>query len=347
MMHLLPKTNIDFLKYRKVYFTLFALVIAFGIWSFATKGMNFGIDFTGGTMVQVKFEQAVDMEKMRDALSVTGEESAIQTYGDHTYAIREKSTTNEVGVVQKRIEDALKTLDVPFTVEQTNSVGPAVGNDMTERAAWAILLSLVFIIIYVAFRFSNILWGVSGVIALFHDLWVMAVVFSITQREVDLVVVAAFLTVAGFSINDTIVIFDRMRENIRLHPKMSLGELINLSINETLSRTIITSLTVIAALFVLFFCGGEVLNSFALAMLVGCISGVYSTIALTTPLVFVWQRGQLTDTDKGIAPKAKPAAKLTVEEKREEAAAEGYASGGNATRAKTVTKIKRTRRTKK
>lgn len=337
MMHLLPKTNIDFLKYRKVYFTLFALVIALGIFSFATKGMNFGIDFTGGTLVQVKFEKPVEMETLRQALSATGEESAIQTYGDNTFAIREKSTTNEVGVVQGRIEEALHTVGVPFVVEQTNSVGPAVGSDMTERAAWAILLSLVFIIIYVAFRFSNILWGVSGVVALFHDLWVMAVAFSLTQREVDLVVVAAFLTVAGFSINDTIVIFDRMRENIRLHPKMTFRELINLSINETLSRTIITSLTVVAALFVLYFCGGEVLNSFALAMLVGCISGVYSTIALTTPLVYVWQKGQLSDDDKGVAPKAK----LTKEIKREEAAAEGYAPK------KTVTKIKRTRRSKK
>lgn len=338
MMHLLPKTNIDFLKYRKFYFGFFALVIALGIASFAIKGMNFGIDFTGGTLVQVKFERPVEMETLRAALDVTGEESAIQTYGDNTFAIREKSTSNEVGVVQARIEKALHSVNVPFVIEQTNSVGPAVGNDMTERAAWAILLSLVFIIIYVAFRFSNILWGVSGVVALFHDLWVMALVFSFTQREVDLVVVAAFLTVAGFSINDTIVIFDRMRENIRLHPKMTFRELINLSINETLSRTIITSLTVVAALCVLYFCGGEVLNSFALAMLVGCISGVYSTIALTTPLVYVWQKGQLSDEDKGIAPKAK----LTKEIKREEAAAEGYAP-----QKKTVTKIKRTRRSKK
>lgn len=343
MMHLLPKTNIDFLKYRNLYFLFFALVLLCGIASFVTKGFNMGIDFTGGTLVQVKFEKPVDMAVMRAALDETGENSAIQSYGNNTFAIREKSTNNEVGVVQQRIESALESLNIPFTIEQTNSVGPAVGEDMTERAIWAVLLSLVFIIIYVAFRFSNILWGISGVIALFHDLWVMALAFSITQREMDLVVVAAFLTVAGFSINDTIVIFDRMRENIRLHPKMSMRELINLSVNETLSRTIITSLTVIFALLILYIFGGEVLNSFAFAMLVGCISGVYSTIALSTPLVYVWQKGQLTDLDRGYATHknaAKPAEKLAPQIQREEAAAEGYAAP------KPVTKIKRSRKNK-
>ncbi|MBO4675073.1 MAG: protein translocase subunit SecF, partial [Elusimicrobiaceae bacterium] len=177
-------------------------------------------------------------------------------------------------------------------------------------ALWSILLSMVFIIIYVAFRFNNILWGLSGVVALFHDLFLMAVAFSITQREIDLVVVAAFLTVAGFSINDTIVIFDRMRENVRLHPKISFGELINLSINETLSRTIITTLTVLFALLVLYLFGGEVINSFAFAMLIGCVSGVYSTIALTTPLVYTWSHGEYHD---GSNTASKPAARKQAE----------------------------------
>lgn len=295
MMTLFPKTHIDFLKYRKVYFALFGLLLIGGLFCFFTKGFNMGIDFTGGTMVQVKFEQPVGMEQIRQALSSTGANSELQSFGDNSYAISEKSTSNEVGVVQNRITHALDSLNVPYTVLQTNSVGPAVGSDMTKRALWSILLSMVFIIIYVAFRFSNILWGVSGVVALFHDLFLMAVAFSITQREIDLVVVAAFLTVAGFSINDTIVIFDRMRENVRLHPRISFGDLINLSINETLSRTVITTLTVLFALLVLYFFGGEVINSFAFAMLIGCISGVYSTIALTTPLVYTWSHGEYYD----------------------------------------------------
>ena len=337
MLKLLPKTNIDFLKYRKVYYTLFALVLIGGVICFFTKGFNMGIDFTGGTMVQVKFDAPVEMSAIREALSATGAESELQSFGDHSFAISEKSTSSEVGVVQARIEKALDTLNVPYTVLMTNSVGPAVGENMTERALWSILLSLVFIIIYVAFRFSNILWGVSGVIALFHDLFVMLVAFSLTQREIDLVVVAAFLTVAGFSINDTIVIFDRMRENIHLHPKMKFGELINLSINETLSRTIITTLTVIFAVVILYAFGGEVINSFAFAMLVGCLSGVYSTIALTTPLVYTWSHGEMNDGSQF----NKTAVKQTAAVKREEVAAEGYAPK------KTVTKIKRTRRNRK
>lgn len=295
MMNLLPKTHIDFLKYRKIYFTLFGLLLVVGVFCFATKGLNLGIDFTGGTMVQVQFHSPVDMGQIREALAATGTTSELQSFGDNSYAISEKSSSAEIGAVQARITHALDSLNVPYTVLQTNSVGPAVGSDMTERALWSILLSMVFIIIYVAFRFSNILWGISGVVALFHDLFLMAVAFSITQREIDLVVVAAFLTVAGFSINDTIVIFDRMRENVRLHPKISFGDLINLSINETLSRTIITTLTVLFALLVLYFLGGEVINSFAFAMLIGCISGVYSTIALTTPLVYTWSHGVYHD----------------------------------------------------
>lgn len=310
MMNIFPKTHIDFLKYRKVYFTLFALVLIAGGFCFFTKGFNMGIDFTGGTMVQVQFASPVDMSRLRSALTATGANSELQSFGDNTYSISEKSTEHEVGVVQQRIENALNTLGVEYTVQQTNSVGPAVGESMTNRAIGAIALSLFFIIIYVAFRFSNILWGISGVVALFHDLWVMALAFSLTGREIDLVVVAAFLTVAGFSINDTIVIFDRMRENIRLHPKMNFGELINTSINETLSRTVITTLTVLFALLILYFMGGEVINSFAFAMLIGCISGVYSTIALTTPLVYTWSHGQLNDGSSF----EKPATKQNVEE---------------------------------
>lgn len=323
MMTFFPKTHFDFLKYRKVYFTISALIFAVGIFLFATKGLNMGIDFTGGTMVQVKFEQPVPMSQIRQALTLTGHDSELQTYGDQTYAVREKGTEGNVGEVQARIEKALDTLKVPYVVQQTNFVGPSVGQDMTERAAWAIILSLVCIVIYVAFRFNNILWGTSGVIALFHDLFVMAVAFALTQREIDLVVVAAFLTVAGYSINDTIVIFDRIRENMRLNPRASLRELINNSINETLSRTVITSLTVIGALLILYFFGGEALNSFSFAMLVGCTCGVYTTIALTTPLVYVWNKGSQTPTQEAVKPAAekKVVAKEPVRETKTESAA--------------------------
>ncbi len=339
MMTFFPKTNIDFLKYRKVYFTISALIFVVGIYLFATKGLNMGVDFTGGTMVQVKFEQTVDMAKVREALTQTGSESELQSYGDNTYAVREKGTEGNIDEVQARVEKALDTLNVPYVVQQTNFVGPSVGQDMTERAVWAIILSLVFIIIYVAFRFSNILWGTSGVIALFHDLFVMAVAFAITQREIDLVVVAAFLTVAGFSINDTIVIFDRIRENMRLHPRASLGELINLSINETLSRTVITSITVVGSLFILYFFGGEALNSFSFAMLVGCICGFYTTVALTTPMVYVWTHGGESRETAPAAPARKAAAAPKVQ--KEELPAPAQVAGPSK---KSVRKSRRNRR---
>lgn len=343
MMTFFPKTHIDFLKYRKVYFTISALIFVLGIFLFATKGLNLGIDFTGGTMVQVKFEQKVDMAQIRAALAQTGQNSDLQSYGENTYAVREKGSETNVNEVQTRIEKALDTLNVPYVVQQTNFVGPTVGQNMTERAAWAIILSLILIIIYVAFRFNNILWGTSGVIALFHDLFVMAVAFAITQREIDLVVVAAFLTVAGFSINDTIVIFDRIRENMRLNPRATLGQLINQSINETLSRTVITSITVVGALFVLYFCGGEALNSFSFAMLVGCICGFYTTIALTTPLVYVWSKG-----DRGDHPRAEIARRVVPAKKAaptvQQAAVQPQAESAAQPVKKAVRKSRRNRR---
>jgi preprotein translocase subunit SecF len=145
------------------------------------------------------------------------------------------------------------------------------------------------IIVYVAFRFSNPIWGTAGVIGLLHDVFVALTAMSLTNREIDLVIVAAFLTIAGYSINDTIVIFDRMRENMRTFPKMPMGELINLSVNETLSRTIITTSTVFITVLVLFLFGGSAINNFAFCMLVGTVTGVYSTVALCTPMVYQWE----------------------------------------------------------
>ena len=169
----------------------------------------------------------------------------------------------------------------------------------------------------------------------------MAVAFALTQREIDLVVVAAFLTVAGFSINDTIVIFDRIRENIRLHPRETFGKLINRSINETLSRTIITSITVVGALFVLYFFGGEALNSFSFAMLVGCICGFYTTVALTTPLVYVWTKGALEELPK----EHKPAHKARATEKKAVVAeTEEKPAPAQSTAKKAVRKSRRNRR---
>jgi len=211
--------------------------------------------------------------------------------GRNSFSIKIKGRQENVNETAGKIHEAIKTSfpDNQFTEERREYVGPAVGRDLSRKALWALFLSMIGIIVYVAFRFQNPVWGAMGVLAIFHDVFITIGFMSITNREIDLVIVAALLTIAGYSINDTIVIFDRMRENIKIHPKMPLGELINKSVNETLSRTFITNFTVLTAVMCLYLFGGEVINNFAFAMLVGSITGTYSTIAIASPLVYQWE----------------------------------------------------------
>jgi len=220
-------------------------------------------------------------------------EASIQTFtGRNAFALKVKGKQENVNEIANKIIQGL-TANLPgnsFIEERRDYVGPVVGRDLSKKALFAIILSLFGIIVYVAFRFSNPVWGAAGVLALLHDVFITLGAMSITNRETDLVVVAALLTIAGYSINDTIVIFDRMRENLNKFPKMRLGELVNVSVNETLSRTLITNSTVLSVVAILFVFGGDVINNFAFAMLVGSICGTYSTIAIATPLVYQWER---------------------------------------------------------
>ncbi|OGR75498.1 MAG: protein-export membrane protein SecF [Elusimicrobia bacterium GWC2_64_44] len=292
MMVLIKKTNIDFISKRFMFFGFSALLIAAGAASMAVKGLNLGLDFTGGTLLQVKFEAPVTTAQVREAMTTAGLETTIQSFtGRNAYQLKVKGTQENVNEIADKMLAGFKT-SFPgnaYTEEKRDYVGPVVGRDLAKKALFAFVLSLFGIIVYVAFRFSNPVWGAAGVVALLHDVFVAAGAMSITNREIDLVIVAALLTIAGYSINDTIVIFDRMRENIRMFPKMALGKLVNTSINETLSRTLLTNLTVLTVVAVLFFFGGEVINNFAFCMLVGSIFGTYSTIAIATPLVYQWE----------------------------------------------------------
>ncbi|MCX5783081.1 MAG: protein translocase subunit SecF [Elusimicrobia bacterium] len=292
MMVLIPKTNIDFIGKRFVLFAISGFFIALGIVAIAVKGINFGLDFTGGTLVQVQYDSPVVIGDVRGALQKAGITAGIQSFtGRNSFAIRVKGRQENVNEVGNKITGALKAAmpDKSFKEERREYVGPTVGRDLARRAVMALVFSMFGIIVYVAFRFSNPIWGTMGVLALFHDVFITLGFMTLTGREIDLVIVAALLTIAGYSINDTIVIFDRMRENMRLHVKMPLGELVNKSINETLSRTLITNFTVLSAVAVLYFAGGDVINDFAFAMLVGSIFGTYSTIAIATPLVYQWE----------------------------------------------------------
>lgn len=292
MMVLIGKTNIDFIGKRFVFFAVSALLIAAGAASMAVKGVNLGLDFTGGTLLQVRFENKVTTAEVREAMNKAGIETTIQSFTDrNAYQIKVKGTQEKVNEYADKILAgfAASFPGNKYTEEKRDYVGPVVGRDLAKKALFAIILSLFGIIVYVAFRFANPVWGAAGVLALLHDVFIAAGALSITNREIDLVIVAALLTIAGYSINDTIVIFDRMRENLRLFPKMQLGQLVNTSVNETLSRTLLTNFTVLSVVAILFFFGGEVINNFAFTMLIGSICGTYSTIAIATPLVYQWE----------------------------------------------------------
>ncbi len=291
MMQIFKKPNINFIELRKKFFMISGALVLIAVLSLAIRGLNLGLDFTGGTLMQVRFEKFISTGDLRSALNKGGVEAAIQSFSDSdSFQIKVKGPQTDVNAEANKISKAIKD-NVPennFSVDKLDYVGPIVGKDLSRKALFAIVLSMCGIILYVAFRFSNPIWGGCGVIALFHDVMIALGALSLTGREIDLVVVAALLTIVGYSINDTVVIFDRMRENMRNFPKMGLGELINVSLNETLSRTIITSITVFLVVLILFLFGGDVINNFAFTMLIGTICGTYSTIAIAVPLVYAW-----------------------------------------------------------
>jgi preprotein translocase subunit SecF len=289
-MRLIGKTNIDFMGKRKIFYAISFLVILAGIISISIKGLNLGLDFTGGTLLQVKFNEKMEIANLRKILKERDIDASIREFEDNSYAILIKGKQENVNEYANKVIDIFNKNGIKFIEEKRDFVGPVVGKELTKKAVFAIVLSMFGIVVYIAFRFANPIWGITGVIALLHDVFVAISAMSLTNREIDLVIVAALLTIAGYSINDTIVIYDRMRENLKKFPKMPLKDLLNLSINETLSRTIITVITVIVVLVVLYFFGGSAINDFAFCMLVGNISGVYSTIAIATSLGYEWQK---------------------------------------------------------
>lgn len=291
MIEFFKKTNFDFVGKRNIFFGFSGLLILISVISiFFHKGLNYGIDFTGGTLVQLKFSRHIPLSDIRSILSKNGINCELQDFPQqHSIIIRIKKGTDEG--IAKKIVEIFKTEipNNPFELERTEYVGPTIGKHLINQAFFALFWSFVGIIIYVAFRFKSGIWGFAGVIAIMHDVFITVGLFSVLNREISITVIAALLTLAGYSINDTIVIFDRMRENMRLYRKETLYQLINRSVNETLSRTIITSLTVFLVLLSLFFLGGEVIHDFSLALLFGVVIGSYSTIFVAAPIVYEWE----------------------------------------------------------
>ncbi len=289
MLQFIKVTNIDFIGKLWYAIGISILIIALGVFSFLHKGWknNFGVDFSGGALQQFSFQKPMNVATVRETLSEIGlQESMIQ----HMEGGREiiiKTAQDESK--QMRALFAKRFPGNPAQLLRTEMVGPVVGRALRQQALLGLIFSFLAIIVYVWWRFRKPQYGIAGVLALVHDVLITAGLCALTNRPIDLGIIAALLTIVGFSINDTIVIFDRIREDLKLMKKASLKEIINLAINQTLSRTLITSFTAILTVACIFIWGGSVIHDFAFALIVGMISGVYSTVYIAAPLLILWQ----------------------------------------------------------
>ena len=285
--------NIDFLKIKKIgYITSTVLILASLVLIF-TKGFNLGLDFTGGTSIQVKFSQPVKTSEIRKAIKAAGiEEFQIQTVGTEgkEYEIRIPLKEGSSTVVYEKVKKALDTFfKGKYEIRKVEYIGAIVGEELRKASIYSIIAVMVAILIYVAYRFEPV-FAIAAIIPLFHDAIITLGFFSLFGIEVNLSVIAAILTVLGYSLNDTIIIFDRIRENLKIRGKKNLLQLVNQSINENLSRTIITSGTTLFSVLALYLFGGESLKGFSLALLIGIIFGTYSSIYVAAPLVVDLER---------------------------------------------------------
>ena len=297
MAQLIRQTQVDFIGKRRICYVLSAVFIIAGAVAFLQRGHNrYGIDFTGGLLQEYRFNTLLTADQLRATLTKVGlGDAVIQEFGAPTeWLIRTPDDTEaEIEQTMSRTREAL-VADFGETaapqLTRLERVGPTVGQILRRKAWLAIVWSMVGILLYVALRFRHFDFGLAGIIALIHDVVVATGLLCLTNRPIDLIVVAALLTIAGFSINDTIVIYDRVRENLKATRKADLPQIINLSVNQTLGRTILTSLTVIFEVLALYVFGGEVLHDFAFCLLVGFLSGVYSTVYIASAFVVTWRR---------------------------------------------------------
>jgi preprotein translocase subunit SecF len=289
-----PGINVDFISKKRTALICSLVVVFIGIGSLVVKGgPRYGIDFTGGTLVQVKFDQAPEVGEIRSALSDQGlGSSVIQSLGEDKVAIRLKAGEDQADTVS---DDLFAILAQRFgqdkvSLELVEMVGPQVGADMRRKGILSILYAMLGILIYVTVRFQ-LRFALGAIAALVHDIMITVGVFSLFDMEFTLPVIAALLTIIGYSLNDTIVVYDRIRENIRRTPKEKLAVVVNTSINQTLSRTILTSGTTLIVVACLFFLGGEVIHDFSFALIVGVVVGTYSSIFIASPILLLGGRG--------------------------------------------------------
>ncbi len=282
-------TKINFMGYAKIYFIFSGILILGTLALLFTKGLSYGVDFSGGTVVQVRFSNPPSVDQMRTVLdkSIDGQVS-IQNFGEVTdFLIKVENTDEALQVVSDKIQNLLITsFEESGTVEiqRVEQVGPQVGKQLKEQAVFAVIYAIIGILLYVAFRFE-FLYAFGSIIALVHDIILTIGLIIITNTTFDLTVLAAILTVIGYSLNDKIVIFDRIREKHKLIKGESFRDVMNVSLNETLSRTLLTSISTLIAVLALYIFGGEVIRGFALVMFVGVVIGTYSSIGISSATV--------------------------------------------------------------
>ncbi|HCK99176.1 MAG TPA: protein translocase subunit SecF [Candidatus Marinimicrobia bacterium] len=289
-MRFFKETNIQFIKHSKTAISVSAAFLLVSLVSvFLIRGLNYSIDFTGGTLVQVQFSKEASTGEIRGALAkVNLQNSTIQkSAGLNEFMIR-VAESESIENIPKTVSEGLRTLqDNTFDIRRTDQVGPKIGKELQNAAILAIISAIFVIGVYISIRFQ-FRFAVGAVVALIHDVLFTIGIFSLAQLEISLTTIAAFLTIVGYSLNDTIVLYDRIRENLKVMRLDKIETIVNKSINETLSRTIITSVTTFIVVFVLAFAAGEV-RIFAIAMIIGVIVGTYSSIFIAGPVLIAWQ----------------------------------------------------------
>ncbi|MGR8980424.1 MAG: protein translocase subunit SecF [Gammaproteobacteria bacterium] len=285
------KQQINFLNKRKIALTVSGLLVVISVISLAFRGLNLGIDFTGGTLIEVGYQQAVDLSKLRAQLTEAGfGDATVQNFGtakDVLIRLKPREEIKGDELSAKVLEAINKDQPELAELRRVEFVGPQVGDELAEDGGIALLISMVGILIYVAWRFEY-KFSLGSVAALIHDVTITLGLFSVLGLEFDLTVLAAILALIGYSLNDTIVVYDRIRENFRKLRKTETLEIMNISLNETLGRTLLTSFTVVLVLLALVFLGGAIIHNFAIALLFGIFIGTYSSIYIASALALTW-----------------------------------------------------------
>lgn len=286
-MDLIGKKKFDFIKNRRIAYTISAVIILIGLISIIFQGFNLGIDFAGGTLIQIRFDKSVSITEVRNALSEFNlSQSTIQNLSENEFVIRTEKIDSEQ---RKEILSVFRENLTDLEILRVETVGPIIGENLKKLALYAFLLAFIGIILYITMRFE-FKFSIISILALSHDCLIVLGIFSLLQKEITISIVAAVLTIVGYSLNNTIVILDRLRENIKFKTREPFENLINMSINQSLSRTINTALTTIIPILALYFFGGNILSDFALALFIGMIAGTYSSIFIASPLLIEWNK---------------------------------------------------------